>query len=70
MTLAEVRRKSIADIEKRYLRELLSQKNGKISDSAAAAGITTRQLHKLMTRYGLRKSDFKRPAAPKNKTEN
>ena len=68
MTLAEVRRKSIADIEKRYLRELLSQKNGKISDSAAAAGITTRQLHKLMTRYGLRKGDFKRPAAPKNKS--
>ena len=70
MTLAEVRRKSIADIEKRYLGELLSQKNGKISDSAAAAGITTRQLHKLMTRYGLRKGDFKkRPAAPRNKLE-
>ncbi len=68
MTLAEVRRKTIADIEKRYLRELLAQKNGKISDSAAAAGITTRQLHKLMTRYGLRKGDFKqRPAAFGNK---
>ena len=69
MTLAEVRRKSIADIEKRYLRELLAQKNGKISDSAAAAGITTRQLHKLMTRYKLRKGDFKRPAAQKDKLE-
>jgi len=52
MTLAYVRRRSIKDIEKRYLKDLLAQKKRKISESEAAAGISTRQLHKLMKRYG------------------
>jgi DNA-binding NtrC family response regulator len=58
-TLAEIRRKGIEDIERRYLRELLARNRGKIKDSAEAAGITTRQLHKLLTKYGIRKEDFK-----------
>jgi DNA-binding NtrC family response regulator len=58
-TLAEIRRKGIEDIERRYLRELLVRNRGKIKDSAEAAGITTRQLHKLLTKYGIRKEDFK-----------
>ncbi|MCX8012531.1 MAG: sigma 54-interacting transcriptional regulator, partial [Desulfobacterota bacterium] len=58
-TLAEMRRRGIEYFEKLYLKEILSQKKGKINETAAAAGITTRQLHKLMTRYGLRKEDFK-----------
>jgi len=59
ITLAEVRRKSLEETEKRYLKALLSRNNGKIKDSAAMAGITTRQLHKLMAKYGLHKEDFK-----------
>jgi len=58
-TLAEVRRRSIEYFEKLYLAEILSQKKGKIKDAAIAAGISTRQLNKLMTRYGLRKEDFR-----------
>jgi DNA-binding NtrC family response regulator len=58
-TLAEIRRKGIEDIERRYLRELLAHNRGRIKESAAAAGITTRQLHKLLTKYGIRKEDFK-----------
>lgn len=58
-TLAEIRRKGIEDIERRYLRELLAHNRGKIRESAEAAGITTRQLHKLLTKYGIRKEDFK-----------
>ena len=58
-TLAETRRKGIEDIERRYLRELLAHNRGKIRESAEAAGITTRQLHKLLTKYGIRKEDFK-----------
>jgi DNA-binding NtrC family response regulator len=59
LTLAEVKRKGLEDIEKNYLRELLTEHKGKINDSAATAGITTRQLHKLMARHGLKKEAFK-----------
>jgi len=59
LPLAEVRRKYIEDIESRYLKELLARNNGRIGESAEAAGITTRQLHKLLSRYGIKKEDFK-----------
>jgi DNA-binding NtrC family response regulator len=61
-TLAEVRRQTVALIEKNYLAEILTLKYGKIGETALQAGISPRQLHKLMTRYGLRKEDFKRNA--------
>jgi len=59
LTLSEMRGKGVEDIERRYLKELLAQNRGKIKDSADAAGITTRQLHKLMKKYGIRKEEFK-----------
>lgn len=59
MMLSEARRKGIEQIEKNYLNELLAQYRGRINDTAKAAGISTRQLHKLMKRYRLRKEDFK-----------
>ena len=58
-TLSEVRDKAIADIERSYLENVLAEHKGRINDSAASAGISTRQLHKLMTKYGLRKEDYK-----------
>jgi DNA-binding NtrC family response regulator len=58
-TLAEVRRRGIENIERNYLKDLLTQKKGKIKESAEAAGITTRQLHKLMAKHGIRKEEFK-----------
>ena len=58
-TLAEVRRRALEEVEKRYLKELLANKKGKIRESAEVAGITTRQLHKLLTKYGIKKEDFK-----------
>jgi len=57
--LAEVRRCGIADIERNYLKEVLARNRGKINESAKAAGISTRQLHKLMQKYELRKETFK-----------
>ena len=57
--LAEVRRIALEQVEKRYLREILSLNNGKINQTAAAAGVTPRQLHNLLTKYGLRKEEFK-----------
>jgi DNA-binding NtrC family response regulator len=59
LTLAEVRRRSIENIERHYLRELLALTKGKIKKTAEAAGITTRQLNKLMNKYVLQKKDFK-----------
>jgi len=59
-TLAEVRRSAIEDIERSYIKELLSRNKGKINTSAAEAGISTRQLNKLMNRYDICKEEFKK----------
>jgi transcriptional regulator with GAF, ATPase, and Fis domain len=59
--LAEVRRIGIAQIERRYIKELLGRNHGRINQSAAEAAVTTRQLHKLMKKYGIRKEEFKQP---------
>ena len=59
LTLAEVRQQSIEDIERLYLKKLLANNKGKIKDSATVAGISTRQLHKLMKKYSFRKEQFK-----------
>lgn len=58
-TLAEVRRKGLELIERQYLQELLVLHNGRIDRTAAAAGVGTRQLHKLMLKHGLKKEDYK-----------
>ena len=59
ITLAEVRRKAVDVAENQYIRELLASYNGKIQESAGAAGITTRQLNKLMVKHNINKKDFK-----------
>jgi DNA-binding NtrC family response regulator len=59
VNLAEVRKRGIEKIERGYLKNLLESNKGKINDSALAAGVSSRQLHKLMKRYGLRKEQFK-----------
>ncbi|BBD08093.1 sigma-54-dependent transcriptional regulator [Desulfovibrio ferrophilus] len=59
LTLAEFRERAKESAERHYLKELLSSNQGRINKSANQAGISTRQLHKLMTRHGLHKEDFK-----------
>lgn len=59
LPLAEVRRRGVEEIERCYLKEILKVNKGKINQSAEIAGITTRQLHKLMKKYSLKKEDFK-----------
>ena len=59
MTLAEARRRGVDGIERQYLRDVLTVNKGRINDSAEAAGITPRQLHKLLTKYAIRKEEFK-----------
>jgi DNA-binding NtrC family response regulator len=59
LSLAEARRAAVEALERRYLEELLLRNRGKINLSAEHAGITSRQLHKLMKKYGLDKRVFK-----------
>ena len=59
LSLAEVRRTVIEQTERCYLKELLAANNGRIKESAETSGISTRQLHKLMKKHGIRKEEFK-----------
>ncbi|MGE4554046.1 MAG: sigma-54 interaction domain-containing protein [Desulfovibrionaceae bacterium] len=59
LPLEAVRRRCVEDVERAYLKELLKENAGRIDHTAARAGITPRQLHKLMKKYGLRKETFK-----------
>lgn len=60
LPLAQARRQAMDEFERRYLKELLSRHEGKINLSAKAAGITTRQLNKLMNHHNIRKEPFKK----------
>jgi DNA-binding NtrC family response regulator len=59
LSLAKVRRTAIEQTESHYLQELLAANKGRIKETAEAAGISSRQLHKLMKKYGVRKEEFK-----------
>ena len=63
LTLAEARQRVVDSFEKQYLQDLLTQHQRRIDRSAAQAGISTRQIHKLLARHGIRKAAYKRPAA-------
>ena len=57
--LSEVRQRAVDEAEWNYLRDLLQNNRGSIKNSAAIAGLTTRQLHNLLNKHGIKKSDFK-----------
>lgn len=59
LSLAEARNEHIERFERQYLMKLLAGNHGRIDRTAEAAGIGVRQLHHLMTKYGIRKEDFK-----------
>ena len=65
LPLAEVRRQSLEQVERQYLKELLMMHQGRVNRAAETAGITTRQLHKLLTKYSIRKEAFKPPKVNK-----
>jgi DNA-binding NtrC family response regulator len=58
-TLMEARQQGVGEIERNYLKDVLTRNRGKINDSARDAGISCRQLNKLMNKYGIRKEEFK-----------
>jgi len=59
LSLAEVRHRAVEQSEMFYLKELLVSNRGRIKETAEAAGISTRQLHKLMKKYSITKEEFK-----------
>lgn len=59
-SIGEVRKKAVEETEKKYLKDLLATCNGRIGKSAEIAGITTRQLHKLLVKYEIQKKNFRR----------
>ncbi len=59
LPLSDARKIALEDFERQYIKELVARNHGKINISATEAGITTRQLHKLMSKYGIRKEEFK-----------
>ncbi|MDD4273229.1 MAG: sigma-54 dependent transcriptional regulator [Desulfobacter postgatei] len=63
-TLTQVRRHAVNACEISYLTSLLEETNGRIRETAKKAGITTRQLNRLLTRHGLDKKQFKLPKDP------
>ncbi|MBN2416274.1 sigma-54-dependent Fis family transcriptional regulator [bacterium] len=69
LPLPQARGKAVAAFEHSYLTRLLVAHEGKINRSAAAAGITPRQLHKLLARYGIKKEDFKASRKKSAKSE-
>ncbi|MBM4314958.1 MAG: sigma-54-dependent Fis family transcriptional regulator, partial [Deltaproteobacteria bacterium] len=58
-TLAKARALAVEEAERRYLRELLTRNGGRINRTAEAAGITVRQVNKLMNKYGIKKEEFR-----------
>jgi DNA-binding NtrC family response regulator len=59
LTLAQARTRAAAEAEMLYLRETLARNGGRINRTAQAAGVTVRQISKLMRKYGIRKETFR-----------
>ena len=59
LELAEARRLVIEDFERQYLKELFTRSKGRVNRAAQEAGISSRQLNKLMVKYGIQKEAFK-----------
>jgi len=59
LPLAEARHHIVEEFEKDYLKEILALHRGRIDRTAEAAGISVRQLHKLLTKYEIHKEKYK-----------
>jgi DNA-binding NtrC family response regulator len=59
LPLAEARRHAVEDFERQYLKELFTRTKGRVNRAAEDAGISSRQLNKLMVKYGIHKEVFK-----------
>ena len=59
LPLAKARQIAVDEFERIYLSAVLTKHKGKIGSSAKEAGITTRQLSRLVAKHGLDKREYK-----------
>jgi DNA-binding NtrC family response regulator len=59
--ISRARQHAIDRFEQEYLTTLLGQTRGRIDQAAEIAGITPRQLNRLLKRHRLNKNTFKPP---------
>jgi DNA-binding NtrC family response regulator len=59
LSLADARRRAVDDFERQYLKELFARAKGRVNRAAEDAGISSRQLNKLMVKYGIQKEVYK-----------
>lgn len=59
LPLADARNQAIEDFERQYLKDLLSRYEGKINQAADQAKVSSRQLHRMLIKYGIDKNEFK-----------
>ena len=60
LTLAEARKAAVDKLETGYLKKILRHNKGRINKSSEMAGISSRQLRKLLTKYHIQKESFKK----------
>ncbi len=58
-TLADTRLRAVTEAEEQYLCSVLTDTCGRINQTAKIAGVSRRQIHKLLTRYCINKNEFK-----------
>ncbi len=59
-TLAELRKRWLAPLESRYLRELLEEHRGNVRDAAEAAGVNTVTMYRLLETHGMSRARRRR----------
>jgi len=59
LPLAEARRHVVEDFERQYFKALFTRSKGRVNRAAEDAGITARQLNKLMLKYDIQKDAYK-----------
>lgn len=57
-SLSEMRKSALESIERNYLKEVLIQTRGRINKSAEIAGVSPRQMHKLLNKHHINRKDF------------
>ncbi|MFQ5602449.1 MAG: sigma-54-dependent transcriptional regulator [bacterium] len=64
LTLVEAKQKLIEGFERKYLLELLHKLHGNVTKIASEAGMTRRNLHRLLKRHGLEADAWRHPKQP------
>jgi DNA-binding NtrC family response regulator len=63
LTLAGARSRAADAAEKAYLAEVLARNGGRINRTAETAGVTVRQISKLLRKHGLRKEIYRKKSS-------